>query len=982
MTSINKYAGTITQVSGGKFRTFSNLNNMKNNDWNASAVSSDWIKGKSASPNRPSTLSFTNFNLNIPLGAKVTKVVVEYRHHKAAKSGTNYPGIGAPTISLLGVSGITGKGKAPTKDSEYCKKEFRNTKLTRNVVNNSNFGVKIDYPANTNANEGKLYITYVRIAVAFILSEYTVDLKKVEGGYNQEEYTVQASISNKNLTDHNPSCTITSPLGFTFVSSSGTGEITQVNSRTFTWNPKLSSKVGTSSIDLTFLPSVTYAGNTDTYTGIFTISENLNSASKNHTATITERPPGTSEDVSADAEQVFEDETTFEDTVQTVTAGDEFKFILALTQSEINQIKAENEDMGITNPNQQYFLVHCEHTLNDYTRDGPYYPILLKDLTDKKIVLTFTATSNVGLKPITVYSSDPTLEGVLIRTWKINIIPIEEGLENPMFTIVKLTDEEIARLGQGVSYIASTYLKLETSKTYVEQWYKNYRLGVFNNMISENVTITTETIDGEVVETITDSTDYSNLTINEVFENAEYWSDVLQEPNVWENVECEFTYNKNYPVYLVITSLYSEQNSNDDIQFITPCIVEESQYNGREGTGIYPFPLNSLISGDGEYAEIDMEEFAPIPSIVFHELPVDEEYGTNEKFAIRGVALTGSIEKSEDIVLHAKLMSPKGLQGERSIVLSDDDENFTIGGLGDLWGLSTFDFVDLEDWEVELSISNILNTGYSTFIFGNIQIIFFIEPIEPQLVQVKINEEDLGYYGAFVNKIEIPEGLNTDTGFIDVDGTDTNDAYRQNIREKEINLELSLAYCDIEIGTMMLQQLTKLLMNKRDKYNRPIPNRIESSHYPNLYWEYIIKSELDVEDEHGAYNVKATLTVPSGTAYAKKDTVTNTTGFVQGLAAVNPIIQVKPNNEQIMITEQLSNQKFTIKYDNSLWTGKIVEIDCINRIVLLKTDESDIDPVDISAYADKDVDWFNLYGEYNFSAVNCTLRTVRFTERW
>ena len=97
------------------------------------------------------------------------------------------------------------------------------SKITRSMVNSSSFGVKLDYPANTNSSEGTVSISYVRVEVTYKVPSYSLTLKKVSGGYNEESYTVEASISNTNLTGYNPSCTLTAPTGFSFTNFDGTG---------------------------------------------------------------------------------------------------------------------------------------------------------------------------------------------------------------------------------------------------------------------------------------------------------------------------------------------------------------------------------------------------------------------------------------------------------------------------------------------------------------------------------------------------------------------------------------------------------------------------------------------------------------------------------------------------------------------------------------------------------------------------------------
>jgi phage-related protein len=142
-----------------------------------------------------------------------------------------------------------------------------------------------------------------------------------------------------------------------------------------------------------------------------------------------------------------------------------------------------------------------------------------------------------------------------------------------------------------------------------------------------------------------------------------------------------------------------------------------------------------------------------------------------------------------------------------------------------------------------------------------------------------------------------------------------------------------------------------------------------------------MKDSLDVDSEIGAYNIKAKLTIPSGTAYSKQSTTTNITGFVQGIAAINPTITFKPQTETITITESVSGQVFHMAYAGD-WQSKVIEIDCEDRRVYVKEDEDDTTGTDITKYVDFDVDWFSLHGEYAFTGTGCVIRTVNFVERW
>ena len=414
------------------------------------------------------------------------------------------------------------------------------------------------------------------------------------------------------------------------------------------------------------------------------------------------------------------------------------------------------------------------------------------------------------------------------------------------------------------------------------------------------------------------------------------------------------------------------------LQFTEPCIIEKELYTNRLPTGVYPAPIRALLGND-ETATLTLEANQSGDSVILYQLPLDEDYGTNDEYAIRGVKVEANVEQTDPIVVQAKLHKPNGEIGQRSTVLDSNSTSISIGGLGDLWGFTTLQLTQLEDWEIELSASNILTNTVSNINFNDVSITFYLEPVIHQEIGVLIEDENLAYYGAFIEAVKIPEGLETDTSYLTVDGTDTNDAYRQNIREKTIEIEFNLSNCDLQTSTNMLRQLAKLFVNEKDQYNRPIPKHLRLTHYPNDYFEYIMEEPFDVDTELTDYNVKAKLTIPSGTSYSLEDTVTNTVGNANGLAPLNPIIRIRPSSSNIQIKENNSEQSFQMGYTGD-WNEYTVEIDCEDRIAYLVKDEDT--KIDISKYVDHNSDWFRLSGEYEFEGINCTILTVRFNERW
>lgn len=997
MASVTKYAGTVSQTTGGHYVTFDYLNNIRNAAENSHAVSSVLIQGKAETKNRPSTISCTGFGFNLPLGAEPTKIVVEYRHRKNTGSdySSKYPkrvlNIPAPTISLLGVSGFSAKGVAPTTSMKTNTKTFNvKGKITRAQLNSGNFGCRINYPTNTNKWNGYLRVSYVRIKVEYVLSDYTVKVDASDG-YNQEPFDVTLRVSNKNLTRYNPTLTLTVPIGFTYNSYEGTGKVTKVNNTTYRWEPMVGGS-GSSNVTVRFIPSVTYPSGSGVFTGTFTLSESLNGANASKSVSIREKPQTSTEsetggttDVSSDTDDdgnmiiVMPSDTVY----QTVNEG--FNFIVRKEDMPYNETGRfwEQRINGDPQTTDIALGIPPADVICEIEEESNGYHVFVFDWGEEESInlgIRFTA---LGVQTITLLN--PNNEYV---DYHFYVMPQTGDVVNSI--LLQPTEEELDRLGTGYPYIAQADMKQTTTDTYKRNWYKNNRIGVFNNPISDNITIT-ETTDpdtGEITETVTDTTDYENLTPSQILENAEYWSQDLAGINTYDNVDCDFTYNENYPLYIIITGDHTEAESAGfdpgSITFDNICIIEKPVYKGREPTGNYPEPISNLL--DENIAETSIPNLDTTETIILYDFPLEEEYGTDETHSIRGIEVTGTIEQADEMVLSAKLVSPSGETGERTIIINNQDTTysqteFRFGGLGDLWGFQTTDLTHLNDWEVQIFANNILLEEEANLNFGDIRVGFYIEQLQEQLINVKVNGEDLSYYGAFIEDAKIPEGLDTDTSFLSIDGTDTNDAYRQNIREKTIELEMSIGECDLQTSTDMLRQLTKLLVNEKDEYNRPIPNTIEFSHYPDVYFEYIMTDTMDISTSAGAYTIKAKLTIPAGTAYSKQNTSTNITGFVQGIASVNPIISLKAQDNVITLQETVTGQKFTIGYDGDWQTG-IVEIDCEERKVYHRTNEDDTEPTDLSRYVDFNSDWFNLHGEYNFNASGCTVRKVEFTERW
>ena len=988
------------------FREFNNLSNVKNSK-NTHARSKSAVASKTGTHKKPSSIIANHFKANIPSGSNITKITVEY--------AADYEGtlsIGKPSIDIMNVSGANKSGKSLTKNMTKSSVSWTGN-FNVNDVNNSMFGVKINFPANTSAGTGYVKVQYIRIIINYTAPNYSVTASKISGEYTDDEFLLKVNVSNVNKTNGDSNVTVNLPVGVTCTGKdSGDGSITQSGS-VITWKPGLTGKVLTRSILLKL--NIVTDGNHN-----IILHESKSGHSNSININTTAKPNysgGETEDL--DNNQIVDDDNSQPNntTVIQVEVNEEFSMDLTFEEYSGHQVKMyacivdENcfsnsfdswmtdyctEDILIYSQSQQQWAWR-KVTIND-TQNQNVSPFNY-DLSNVMMQNKFKCTTP-GKYVIAVYDYNET---TLLKKVNLSVKPLEEDLSVPVLSILKLEEEDLSHMGNTILYTVQSWLKLTSSEEYVRNWYKNFRIGVFNN-INPNVDTSTvisevEVVDGDdvsiepVESDFVDPTDYENLTPEQIFEYAEYWSDCISNIGEFESLTVEFPYNEQYPVYIIFTGDYVEgYPENNPIQFTEPCIVESKFFSGFEENGIFPTPLGGLID-DVELSTLGLKLFEKSNTFVIYDFPLGENYSSDDDFAIIGIELSVDVEFSDQLVLSAKLCTPDGMAGERSIIVKDVDENvddegsISIGGKYDLWGLKVSEIKNLEKWWIEVSLNNIFSNANddAEIHFKNMQLNVYSNQVKSNFVTVLVESENVRHYGMFVQKAKVPEGLETDVNYISIKGTDTNDPSRMNIEPKEIELEFRVRGCDLNETTELLRQLAKLFVNERDELNRPIKKRLELSNYPDVYFLYIMEKPFDSDPEVVDYTSKVKLKIPDGTAFAKEDTVTSITGVNKGIAKVKPVITFIPTGDNVELTETVTNQKFKITYSD--WTAKnTVEIDCINqKITILDwiNPETGLpEEKDITQEGDYYNDWFVLNREYVFKEDNCIIQTVSFTERW
>lgn len=942
MASITKYPGTLQQTTGGQYGTFTDLNNIKND---TPSMATSIINGKSAITNTPSKILATNFNFNLPVGARVRQVKVEYSHRVRAYM-EEPPGIQAPTITLRNIDNQVLKGYAPQLNwfLGVNTATFDITSKNLSIFNNTNFGVELSYPKNTNEYTGALDVKLLRITIIYDELDYELSIQGYNPVYIDDVIPVKINMVDKNQNGYDPTVEIDLPDMLTFTNANGQGTINQVDN-TLYWKVPFSSVGMGASITLYFLVS-SLASNQ-----ILTAKERLTSKAETFIFNIIDDPS---------SGWIIVPDTTNIVTVGGYNGEVEKIYVKQNVEIPINLIYPENDGIATQ-------MVHDQRQFKYSLNNGASYTTNTNAGGNAVVVIHDNATklklkyNTLGKRTITFKSNSG---GKIFKVYEIYCIPSSPGILSA--TVRQLDGETTALMGDGYVYTAQSYLKVASNISGTEYYDcgKNCRMIIFNNEIPENTS---------------DTTAY-------MIEHAEYVCDSVTVTGQFQHREVDFVYHEEYPLYVIFTSDYSNLSQNGwDLSYTTPCIVEKIAYKGYQEYGNYPYPINNVLSNSNT-AKVSVPLFGTCDSFILSHPPLPEWYGSGNNHAVVGIQLDMNVEYSDACVLYAKLHAPDGRTGTRSVVLTDPTENnknIQLGSLNDLFGFDVLDIQDFNKWQIELQYNNIFTNEAETanIVFNNAVLTIYTATIENQAVNCYVEGKDLRYYGLYLTDAKIPEGLETSTKYLNIDGTDSNEAYRQNIDKKTITLQFDVDGCNLEDTTTALRRIVQILQNKRDSLNRPIPKKIAFSHYPGLYWEYIMTDAVDSDIQISNYSAKVKLVVPSGTAFSVEEVTTNTIGANNSLAKINPVIQLVPSGSEILVKEKYSNQKFGIT-NTSLASTDIVLIDCAKRTVKVKKSGSNNNIVDITSSVNYDSDWFVIHGEYYFEATNALIQTISFQERW
>ncbi len=586
--------------------------------------------------------------------------------------------------------------------------------------------------------------------------------------------------------------------------------------------------------------------------------------------------------------------------------------------------------------------------------------------------ITLTQNVHYGSYPITV---DWYLGSTRVFNELIYITLEPDDISIPYFHSIRLNNYELDRLGNSKTYKVSSLYNLtilDQNESYDKEsdsYEYNYRIGVFNTYLPQG------------------------YTDEYLIENA-VWSDSVSSAGVTEELTVDFNYSEDYPVIILITGEYIETAVYDSasiakINYTFPCIKEviEEDYYAEEPGLFYEYSTQDLINNIGSNKLVP--SYTNMNPVRCYNMELSEEIGNADNLVVQGVSCIFDVCVTSSCSIILNLLHNTA-EGSRSVTLSPGNDTITVGDSFDLWGLdyNELTLANLEDVELEIIASNPYDTECDLTI-SNVKLTYhYIQPPEP-IIQSWVNGIDLGYFNVFIQNVHVPAGTNNDLKYLEVEGTDSNTVYRSNIQPKEITLDVIVMGCDIQETSSYLERLARLLANKRDKFNNPIPNTIEFNQYPDEKWEFLCEDVLDLKAEFVEYEGTIKLVVPSGTSRLKLPTVTSSTGINQGIAKVNPTILLIATDTSITVRETKTNQEWMLN-DSTLRKGDVLLLDCANRKVYkqiettgIVSEEEDIINLglNLTDKVDFNSDWFLLHGNYSFKCEGGMIQNISFYER-
>lgn len=941
MVSIRKFAKTISQTSGRyavqkSYSEFTNINNLKDST-NSSATSN--ITASDGVQNRPSTLTFSDFDFQVPAGATVEKIRIYYKMKKTSTSSSEV-NIAPVNFHITGAGvELEFAGNSPTSVASDFTSEVDATSVIGVTTDkiNSSFQLEMNFPANT-GGAGSIDLYYVLVEIEYSEGVYvlsaTTDRQSI---IEKDTFDITLSLSNINQQNkyYTPVTVITIPDGVSYLGSSNDAWV-EKSGNTLKWTSIFFSE-WVDTVTLSF-QAVTQGDKT------FKMQENINDNPYTYQLVLGVNPKSTSLDFDLPGYGV--EDKSFEFTATSIDNGyqrgqsslEARTIIIELpTQFNIN-IDGDN-DVVVDTSSEEKTVITWDIGAN----------------TASEMLICTITPLQTGLFTFKGYDSD----NVLIASEDIKIAP--SSYTTPFLAKHKLNDDVLDKMEDGRIYSIVTYMRVNVADEDLENFENydwNYRFSIFH-----------------------DSGTPEQYEDNSYLLNTLGLEKSITSPNEWVKFEISFNYDSNYPIWIFWTGEYMERTPTlFTVEFTNP-ILEETQYyfeKGIEPYGLYFNPLKNVLSPT-QYASCIVPAISKANPfrVSGFELGGAENI---QNFALQGITVNFDAVSSSDCSILARLRTSDNRMGERSISMQEGSKSLEVGGAFDLFGIKYTDFIDPSRLEIEFEAINKYNHDVKLEI-SNIQITIRYSILGGSWLKFWIDGESSEYYNIFLKELTIDGGTETTVTYFNAEGCDTTIASRQNIDPKTIEMEVEIGECNLDEATLLFRRAAKWFANERSTLNKPILKYIEFEHIPGQVYPYILEDPLDGDLDITEYTPKIKLKIPDGVSVAKESTYTAELGVVSGITRVRPKIIAMALSDEITITEKYSQQSWSVHSD-SLDIGDTLTIDCENRRVMLdKSTTTGQTNLDITKDVDFDCDWFSIKGEYVFQSSSCSIQSVEYKER-
>lgn len=561
-------------------------------------------------------------------------------------------------------------------------------------------------------------------------------------------------------------------------------------------------------------------------------------------------------------------------------------------------------------------------------------------------------------KSITVYGTEikdyviSMTSGAFIDTYSQTLSVVIPALSQPYYTILNLNDFTLENLKDGEKYVFSCIGRVMNADTIVNG-VKNNRAAVVNGKVE----VLTNKISGT---------------------------------GLWEELKCEFTYDKNNPIWIIFYGNYIEYNLGH-VEYGNLCLIHADRYNGYEYP-IFTFnPLKNLIL-DGDYANALLEppELAITTKHFFTEW---NWQGIEESdVLIHGIEISGDISTTSPVNVICGLGSVNDDELNYTLdsaFISEDKTSFKLGGKFKTFGLK---FTELNKLLPDLRFFMQVDDAFDNITPFNVD----VKNINLSIYYTLNNGEDCDFY---INGIpcryylirmnpetEINHGANFDAQTYKVEGADGEYPTRINITENTINLKFYIMGDDFEDSTELLEYVTEFLYPERDHLDNPVLKAISFFFDKEHCYDYYIADAIESTAIPGGYECSVDLVVPAGLKRTVEKVRKSFAGTITAIGKIKPEIyfykMITENDvDEIQLIESFSGRILTL-------TGEFIQnipeftnfkVDCENRRVYYKNDDDWflVDSNNIGI----DSEFFILDNEYNFeSSVNCKVTSVLYHE--